>query len=245
MSAPDSSAGWPRAAVATLALLAAAGASAPLASASGDFGVWLRATHNSLLVALGACGLAAGLGFALGLAIGLDPRQAHTPSSLVASWVSWGGALPGVLVAGLGRYWDPTGGAAALTAALAVPRTLEVAGLVRQWLLDRLSRPYVEASRSLGARWSWTMKKHVLPGLGRPMLSLLASGVAASLGLEAVLSLVGLGLPARTPSWGSLLAVRPYAEGGGAGYLAITALPLACFALQRLADWLERPRAAC
>ena len=79
------------------------------------------------------------------------------------------------------------------------------ARLVRGEMLRIRSLEFMEAAAVIGASESRQMLKHALPNVLTPALVALSFGIANAILLEALLSFIGLGLPAEMVSWGTLL----------------------------------------
>ena len=79
------------------------------------------------------------------------------------------------------------------------------ARLVRGETMRIRSLEYMEAAAVLGASEGRQMLKHALPNVLTPALVALSFGIANAILLEALLSFIGLGLPAETVTWGTLL----------------------------------------
>ena len=92
--------------------------------------------------------------------------------------------------------------------------TMAVLGLTSWTTICRLTRAeflrlkamdYVVAARALGAGELRIMFRHILPNSLAPILVPITFGIASAILLEAGLSILGLGSPPNTPSWGNLL----------------------------------------
>jgi peptide/nickel transport system permease protein len=81
-----------------------------------------------------------------------------------------------------------------------------VARLTRAEFLKTKTMEYVVAARALGATDLRMIFRHVLPNTIAPVLVAATFGVASAILIESALSFLGLGVPARTASWGSVLA---------------------------------------
>ncbi len=80
-----------------------------------------------------------------------------------------------------------------------------VARLVRGEVLSVKQRDFILATRSIGARDSRLMVRHLLPNV-LPVLIVAASlGVGQIILIEAALDFLGLGIQPPTPSWGNML----------------------------------------
>ena len=96
------------------------------------------------------------------------------------------------------------------------------ARLVRGETLALRSREFVEATRAAGAGEARIMFRHVLPNVVSPAIVVATFAVGSMVVLEATLSFLGIGVPLRVVTWGSML-------NGGRTYLKsawwITAFP--------------------
>jgi peptide/nickel transport system permease protein len=67
-------------------------------------------------------------------------------------------------------------------------------------------REFVLAARSMGAKNRRIIVRDVLPNVLPAMFSIALLGIAVVIVLEGGLSILGVGIPASTPSWGNLIA---------------------------------------
>jgi len=67
-------------------------------------------------------------------------------------------------------------------------------------------REFVLAARSMGAKNGRIMRRDVLPNVLPAMFSIALLGIAVVIVLEGGLSILGVGIPPSTPSWGNLIA---------------------------------------
>lgn len=123
-----------------------------------------------------------------------------------------------------------------------VPRYARV---MRAQVLAIRSRPFIEASRSIGSPHTLIVLRHILPHTVSQMLVMATLGVGSSILIGASLSFIGLGVIDDQPDWGFLLSQgRSYltvawwfATFPG---LAITALVISANLLgDRLQNWLD------
>ncbi len=114
-------------------------------------------------------------------------------------------ALPRLLwLLAVTALWDgmPLGG---LIVLLALTSWYGVARIVRGEVQAQLRREYTLAARALGVRQARLFVRHLLPQL-IPVLAIWASiGVAQTIGLEAGLSFLGLGVQPPDASWGNIM----------------------------------------
>jgi len=216
----------------------------PQASGAELLSWWAVATQNTAGIVLGASLVAAALGVLLGAASVYGESGA---GGLVLRLVEFLGAVPALILVGILRLADPSGGVLGLFVSLALLRTLEVAQLVRAHVLLIIPSDFVEASRALGASRRWQLRTHVLPRLSQPLAVNLLLGAATLVGLEAALGFAGLGLPSGSPSWGGGLAALGRVDSArAAAWLPATCVVASigstCGALYGLAISLERRR---
>jgi peptide/nickel transport system permease protein len=90
--------------------------------------------------------------------------------------------------------------------AIAIPEIPRVTRLVRALVLSLREEPFVEAARALATPTPVILWRHMLPNAMAPLI-VQGSFIAASAVLtEAILSFLGLGLPADVPTWGNIMA---------------------------------------
>jgi oligopeptide transport system permease protein len=87
---------------------------------------------------------------------------------------------------------------------------LNMARIVRGQVLSLRTRPFVEASKTLGAQHRHIIFKHILPNVFGVVIVYLTLTVPAIVLYESFLSYLGLGIQPPMASWGSLIA-----EGAG------------------------------
>jgi len=173
---------------------------------SDNFGrdIWSRVlygTRVSLAVGMTTALLALSTGALLGLLAGyfrlVDALLMRLMDGLMA--------IPPVLlaialVAALGARFGT------VVLAIAVPEIPRVTRLVRALVLTLREEPFVEAARALATPPALILWRHILPNALAPLI-VQGTFVAASAVLtEAILSFLGLGLPADIPTWGNIMA---------------------------------------
>lgn len=94
------------------------------------------------------------------------------------------------------------------------------ARFMRGVFLQLREQDYVIGARTIGARSSRLIFRHMLPNSLSVLVVLVSFSVAGFVGLNAGLSLIGLGLPINVASWGGLLAEH-------SNYLALRTEPYA------------------
>ena len=90
--------------------------------------------------------------------------------------------------------------------AIAIPEIPRVSRLVRSLVLTLREEPFVEAARALATPTPAILLRHILPNALAPLLVQGTFVAASAVLLEAILSFLGLGLPAEIPTWGNIMA---------------------------------------
>ena len=81
-----------------------------------------------------------------------------------------------------------------------------IARFIRAELLKVRNLEYIEAAHALGYSESRTLLKHAIPNSLSPVLISIAFGIASAILVESTLSFLGIGVPAETMTWGSMLS---------------------------------------
>jgi len=165
----------------------------------------------ALVVALASAVISALVGVPVALVAGYWRGWADSVlMRVVDTWMS----IPAVLLAialmavlGLG-LWK-------VVLAIVVVDWTRFARVIRGEVLALREREFVESARAIGLGPLRVMAEELLPNLV-PLIIVLASlEMAIAVGVEALLSFVGLGVQASVPSWGAMIAE-------GRGYLMVS-----------------------
>ena len=161
----------------------------------------LYGTRVSLTIAAATALLAIGIGALLGMLAGYF----RAVDAVLMRFMDGLMAIPSILlaialIAALGpQLWT-------VVVAIAIPEIPRVTRLVRSLVLTLREEPYVEAAKALATPPPVILFRHILPNAMAPLI-VQGTFVAASAVLtEAVLSFLGLGLPADIPTWGNIMA---------------------------------------
>lgn len=157
-------------------------------------------TRVSLLVGVVAASVALVIGGTVGTLAGYYPRRLGAVLMRGVDVVLILPFLPllVVLAAYLGR--------SILTTTLVIGSLIwaGTARVIRSQVLSLRTRDFVQASRAIGARDGWVIRRHVLPRTALLATGEFVQAVAGAILLEAALSFLGLGDPLQK-SWGSIL----------------------------------------
>lgn len=93
-----------------------------------------------------------------------------------------------------------------LTLAIGLGAMPPFARVTRSTVLTVRGREYIEAARATGASDARIMLKYILPNSLSPIIVQFSMGVAQAILTISGLSFIGLGVPAPTPEWGSMLS---------------------------------------
>jgi len=166
--------------------------------------IWSRVlygTRISLVVGVFTAGLAVVIGCTCGLLAGYF----RTADALLMRIMDGMMAIPAVLVA-ITLVAVLGASLSTVILAIAVPEVPRVTRLVRSLVISLREESFVEAARALATRNIVILWRDILPNAAAPLI-VQGTFIAASAVLtEAILSFLGLGLPADVPTWGNIMA---------------------------------------
>ena len=173
----------------------------------------LYGARLSLIIGLSALTIAAVIGVGLGLAAGYYGGRFDAVVMRIADVQL---ALPAILTAllidGIARGILPAAiqqdlRVAVLTLAIALSLWVNFARTARATTFVQMNKEYVQAAIMMGQRPSRIMFVHILPNILGPLLVIMTVDLASAILLEATLSFLGIGLPADSPSLGTLIRI--------------------------------------
>jgi peptide/nickel transport system permease protein len=166
--------------------------------------IWSRAAFGarvsiSIAVAVASAALIGGV------AIGLLAGYFRRADGVLMRFMDGVMAIPSILFA---ICLVAMAGASVLTVtiAIAIPEIPRVARLVRALVLSLREEAYVEAAVSLGTPAWKILLRHILPNAVAPLIIQGTYIGATAILLEAIMSFLGVGLPADMATWGNLMA---------------------------------------
>ena len=173
----------------------------------------LYGARLSLIIGLSAITIATVLGVGLGLAAGYYGGRFDMIVMRIADIQL---ALPAILTAllidGIARGILPSEiqqdlRVAVLTLAIALSLWVNFARTARASTFVQMQKEYVQAAIIMGQRPIRVMFVHILPNVLGPLLVIMTVDLASAILLEATLSFLGIGLPADSPSLGTLIRI--------------------------------------
>ena len=99
------------------------------------------------------------------------------------------------------------GGMTKVIFALSITAWIEIARLTRAQLISLREKEFVEAARSIGAKRSQIIMRHLIPNSLTPLLVAISFGIPAAIFAEAGLSFLGIGINDPIASWGKMVGV--------------------------------------
>ena len=173
----------------------------------------LYGARLSLIIGVLALTIASVLGVGLGLAAGyfggrfdavvmrIADVQLALPAILTALLID--GIARGILPPDMQQNLRVT----VLTIAIALSLWVNFARTARASTFVQMNKEYVQAALMQGQHPLRVMFVHVLPNILGPLLVIMTVDLASAILLEATLSFLGIGLPADSPSLGTLIRI--------------------------------------
>ena len=173
----------------------------------------LYGARLSLIIGLSAMTIATVLGVGLGLAAGYYGGRFDMIVMRIADiQLALPAILTALLIVGISRGILPSEiqqdlRVAVLTLAIALSLWVNFARTARASTFVQMQKEYVQAAIIMGQRPIRVMFVHILPNVLGPLLVIMTVDLASAILLEATLSFLGIGLPADSPSLGTLIRI--------------------------------------
>lgn len=173
----------------------------------------LYGARLSLIIGLSAMTIATVLGVGLGLAAGYYGGRFDMIVMRIADiQLALPAILTSLLIDGIARGILPSEiqqdlRVAVLTLAIALSLWVSFARTARASTFVQMQKEYVQAAIIMGQRPIRVMFVHILPNILGPLLVIMTVDLASAILLEATLSFLGIGLPADSPSLGTLIRI--------------------------------------
>jgi peptide/nickel transport system permease protein len=158
--------------------------------------------RTSLLIGLCAVALGTTLGAAVGVASGYFGGKLDI---VVQRWMDAQQSIPMLVLAMviMGILGPSFVNVILAIAIVQIPRTNRVA---RGATLAVREQTYVDAARGVGCGHLRILLRHILPNVSAPIVVIGTVSLGSAILVEASLSFLGMGTPAPTPSWGSMIS---------------------------------------
>jgi peptide/nickel transport system permease protein len=201
----------------------------------------------SLIVGLASVALSLVSGVLLGLLAGFMGGAVDALIMRVCDvMLSFPSILVALLIDGVGRAMFPnahdTLAFGVLILAISLSGWVPYARTVRGSTLVERNKEYVQAARVIGVAPHRIVLRHVLPNVLGPVLVLGTIQVATAILTEATLSFLGVGVPATSPSLGTLIRIGNDFLFSGEWWITIfpgAMLVLIALSVNLLGDWLR------
>ena len=173
----------------------------------------LYGARLSLLIGLMAMAIATILGVGLGLAAGyIGGRFDAVVMRIADVQLALPAILTALLIDGIARGLLPPDmhgqlRVTVLTLAIALSLWVNFARTARASTFVECRKEYVQAAIIMGQHPLRIMFRHILPNILGPLLVIMTVDLASAILLEATLSFLGIGLPADSPSLGTLIRI--------------------------------------
>ena len=201
----------------------------------------------SLLVGLASVVLSVVVGVGLGLLAGFVGGRLDAFLMRVCDvMLSFPSILVALLIDEVGRALFPDAHEAlafsVLIIAISLSGWVPYARTVRGSTMVERNKDYVQAARVIGVSPGRIMARHVLPNVMGPVLVLATIQVGQAILTEATLSFLGVGVPATSPSLGTLIRIGNEFLFSGEWWITIfpgLMLVLIALSVNLLGDWLR------
>jgi peptide/nickel transport system permease protein len=165
----------------------------------------LIGTRMTLFIALVSISLATLIGGALGLIGGYyGGKVGALISGVFDVMIAFPALILALLVVTFYAAEDPSRRVPGIILALVVVATPILGRIARAATISWSTREFVTAARAVGAKSGRILIREVLPNVAPAMMSIAMLGIGIVIVTEASLSVIGLGVPADTVSWGSV-----------------------------------------
>ena len=157
--------------------------------------------RTSILIALGAMGLAAVIGQTLGLIAGyFGGWWFHIIMRTMDALMAIPRLLLAIMIAAVLGSGVPN-----LIVALGIAMIAGQARMMCGQVLTVKQNDYILAGRTIGVSHLRMMLRHIYPNAFQPLLVMITIGLGMTIMAEAALSFLGLGIGAQTAAWGKMI----------------------------------------
>ncbi len=108
-----------------------------------------------------------------------------------------------------------------ISVVIGVTGWMAVAKMVRSEVRQLRNSGFVMAARAMGGGFFYILYRHLMPNFMSAVMFMIVTNIGSAISMEATLSFLGLGLPAETVSWGSLMSLSQRAMLTGAWWILL------------------------
>ncbi|WP_204377187.1 ABC transporter permease [Boudabousia tangfeifanii] len=194
------------------------------------FAITIAGARTSVLIGLGATLIATVIAILLGVSAGYI---GGTYDKVIARIIDVMLGFPSLIfMIAIGAIIPASVPRAALIAVIiGLFGWASMARVIRAETMSLKNRPFVVASRAMGAGGFQTVRKEILPNLMATIIVLTTMSVPGKIGAEAALSFLGVGVRPPTPSWGRTIRAAADWIQIDPGYITFPALALVLLTL--------------
>lgn len=167
------------------------------------FGQLIIGAKNSLIIALGVTLIVNLIGIFLGLIMGY---YGGVIDNVLMRIIDFFITLPTLMIIIVVITILPEYGKFELILIISAFQWMGTARLIRSKVLSEAKRDYINASKTMGTSDLNIMFKKLLPNISSLLIVEVTLSLAGNVGIETGLSFLGFGLPASTPSLGTLIS---------------------------------------
>lgn len=158
----------------------------------------------SLIVGLLGAAITAIIGTVYGSLSGTAGEKAD---SVLMRITEMSGSIPGILLILVITAVFNSNNVITLSVVIGITAWFGLARIVRSEVRQIRNSDYVLYARSIGGRFLYIFKQHLVPNFIAAIMFAVVSSVGTAITMESTLSFLGLGLPVDVISWGSMLSL--------------------------------------
>lgn len=158
----------------------------------------------SMFIGFLATLISTALGIVYGTLSGLAPRWVDAALMRLTEIIL---SIPGLLIILFVQAILGKPNVLSVSVTIGITSWCAIAKIVRMEVRQLRSCDYVAAARCMGGGFFYILRKHLAPNFIPSIMFMVVMNVRTAIGMEAVLSFLGMGLPLETVSWGSMLSL--------------------------------------
>ncbi len=116
-------------------------------------------------------------------------------------------SIPSILLVVFMQGIIGIGNAISISIVIGVTSWITLSKVIRNEVIQIRVKNYVLASKAMGAKRLFIIRKHIIPNLISTITFMIVMNIRNAIAVEATLSFLGIGLPIEVISWGSILSL--------------------------------------